>query len=312
MLILVVGIGLTLFLAAALVIIIVQRRSAAEARLLGAVQGMQPVSTSPTGGQTIALLNEVTTATEKIRLTFGLTDTSAASRQLALAGYRKPEHVEIFYAVRLVLPAVVAILVSIFVKENTIFWFIAGTAGGYYAPDLWVSRQIRKRREAIKYALPDALDLLAICMEAGLGLDQALIRIGQELNSTHPQLSDEFSLIGLEQRAGTPRLDAWRHMADRTKLEIVSAFVSMLVQTDKFGTPISRALSVFSDTLRTQRRQKAEELAAKTTIKMVFPLVLFIFPSMFIVLLAPAIISISHNMQKLFSALPMHHLFYLT
>ena len=303
MLILVIGIGITLFFSAALLIVLLQRRSTAETRLIGAVQGLQPASAvSGTGNAGTALLTEVTSVTERIRQTFGMTDTSAASRQLALAGYRKPEHVEIFYAVRLLLPAVIAVLVSLFVKDSTVFWFIAGVAAGYFAPDMWVSRQIRKRREAIQYALPDALDLLAICMEAGLGLDQALVRVGEELGSTHPQLSDEFALIGLEQRAGTPRIEAWRHMADRTKLEIVSAFVSMLVQTDKFGTPISKALGVFSDTLRTQRRQKAEELAAKTTVKMVFPLVLFIFPSMFIVLLAPAIISITHNMQKLFTA----------
>jgi tight adherence protein C len=137
-------------------------------------------------------------------------------------------------------------------------------------------------------------------MEAGLGLDQALMRVGAELKDNHPDLSDEFNLISLEQRAGTPRIEAWRHTAERTKLEIISSFVSMLVQTDKFGTPISKALAVFSDSLRIQRRQKAEELAAKTTIKMVFPLVFFIFPSMFIVLLAPAFLSIIRNLQSLF------------
>ena len=184
--------------------------------------------------------------------------------------------------------------------ESVIFWFIIGTIFAFYVPDLFVSRLIRQRRDRVRLGLPDALDLLAICMEAGLGLDQALMRVGTELNDTHPDLSDEFNLISLEQRAGTPRIEAWRHMAERTKLEIVSSFVSMLVQTDRFGTPISKALAVFSDSLRTQRRQKAEELAAKTTIKMVFPLVFFIFPSMFIVLLAPAFLSILRNMKTLF------------
>lgn len=297
MLAILLAVGITLFLCIALVLILFQRRSAAEARLAGAVQGFQ----EPTADQRQVLLSEVSSAAERLRRTVGLQDTSKAAKQLALAGYRLPEHVEIFYAFRLLLPATLAILVSLFVSQNTFFWFAIALGAGYYMPEFWVSRKISHRREAIRLALPDALDLLAICLEAGLGLDQALMRVGQELSVTHPELSDEFGIIGVEQRAGTPRLDAWRHMADRTGLEIVSSFVSMLVQTDKFGTPISKAMAVFSDSLRTQRRQAAEELAAKTTVKMVFPLVLFIFPSMFIVLLAPAVISIAHNLKGVFS-----------
>ena len=292
------AVGITLFLSIALVLILFQRRSAAEARLVGAVQGFQETTVVD---QRQVLLSEVSSAAERLRRTVGLQNTSAAAKQLALAGYRLPEHVEIFYACRLLLPAVLAILVSLFISQNTFFWFIIALGAGYYLPEMWLSRQIRKRREAIRLALPDALDLLAICLEAGLGLDQALMRVGQELGVTHPELSDEFGIIGVEQRAGTPRLDAWRHMADRTGLEIVSSFVSMLVQTDRFGTPISKAMAVFSDSLRTQRRQAAEEMAAKTTVKMVFPLVFFIFPSMFIVLLAPALISIVHSMKGVFS-----------
>lgn len=299
MIYIVIAAGLTLFFATALLILIFERRSSAEARLLDAVQGFKPVVSAP-AFKPAAILTEVSSATERIRRGVGITDTTNAARQLALAGYRQSYHVEIFYALRLLLSAVTAVLISLFVHNNVVFWFIAGTILAYYAPDLVVSRLIRKRRERVRLGLPDALDLLAICMEAGLGLDQALMRVGAELAGTHPDLSDEFNLISLEQRAGTPRIEAWRHMAERTKLEIISAFVSMLVQTDKFGTPISKALAAFSDSLRTQRRQKVEELAAKTTIKMVFPLVFFIFPSMFIVLLAPAFISILRNMQKLF------------
>lgn len=302
-----VSVGLTIFLALALIILLFQRKSTLEARLYGAVQNAEGDGTDIVAAQD-SVLTGVTSTAERIRRSIGLVDTSAASRQLALAGYRQPEHLEIFYAVRLLLPVTVAVLVYVFVKDSKFFWLIGGTALAYYIPDLFVTRMIRKRREAIRLSLPDSLDLLAICMEAGLGLDQALMRVGAELASGHPELSDEFRLINLEQRAGTPRLEAWRHMADRTKIETVSSFVSMLVQTDRFGTPISRALAVFSETLRTQRRQRAEELAAKTTIKMVFPLVLFIFPSMFIVLLAPAIISIVHNMQKLFAAIELYRI----
>jgi tight adherence protein C len=299
MLYIVITAGLTIFFATTLLIVIFERRSTAEARLLDAVQGVKPVATTSPFRPAV-FLTEISIATERIRRAVGVTNTTNAARQLALAGYRLPHHVEIFYAVRLLLPAVAAVLISVFVHEDVIFWFIVGTIFAFYVPDLYVSRLIRQRRERVRLGLPDVLDLLAICMEAGLGLDQALMRVGGELNDNHPDLSDEFNLISLEQRAGTPRLDAWRHMAERTKLEIISSFVSMLVQTDKFGTPISKALAVFSDSLRTQRRQKAEEMAAKTTVKMVFPLVFFIFPSMFIVLLAPAFLSIIRNLQTLF------------
>jgi tight adherence protein C len=299
MLYIVIASGLTIFFATTLLIVIFERRSTAEARLLDAVQGVKPLVTT-SAFRPAALLTEISYATERVRRAVGITNTTNAARQLALAGYRLPLHVEIFYAVRLLLPAITAVLISLFVHSDVIFWFIVGTIFAFYLPDLYVSRLIKQRRERVRLGLPDALDLLAICMEAGLGLDQALMRVGGELRDNHPDLSDEFNLISLEQRAGTPRLEAWRHMAERTKLEIISSFVSMLVQTDRFGTPISKALAVFSDSLRTQRRQKAEELAAKTTVKMVFPLVFFIFPSMFIVLLAPAFLSILHNLSTLF------------
>jgi tight adherence protein C len=295
----VIAAGLTVFFATTLLIVIFERRSSTEARLLDAVQGFKPIAAT-SAFRPAVIISEISSASERLRRAVGITDTTSAARQLALAGFRRPYHVEIFYAVRLLLPTITAILISLFIHEDAIFWFIVGTIFAFYVPDLFVSRLIRQRRDRVRLGLPDALDLLAICMEAGLGLDQALLRVGGELNDTHPDLSDEFNLISLEQRAGTPRIDAWRHMAERTKLEIISSFVSMLVQTDRFGTPISKALAVFSDSLRIQRRQKAEELAAKTTIKMVFPLVFFIFPSMFIVLLAPAFISIIRNLQTLF------------
>jgi len=299
MLYIVIAAGLTIFFATTLLVVIFERRSSAEARLLDAVQGIKPIVATP-AFRPATFLADISAATERMRRIVGITDTTSAARQLALAGYRQPYHVEVFYAFRILLPALAAVLISLFVHTDVIFWFIVGVIFAFYLPDLFVSRLIRQRRERVRLGLPDALDLLAICMEAGLGLDQALLRVGNELNDTHPDLSDEFNLISLEQRAGTPRIEAWRHMAERTKLDIITAFVSMLVQTDRFGTPISKALAVFSESLRTQRRQKAEELAAKTTVKMVFPLVFFIFPSMFIVLLAPAFISIIRNMQTLF------------
>jgi tight adherence protein C len=155
-----------------------------------------------------------------------------------------------------------------------------------------LSRLIKKRREKIRLSVPDAVDLLVICVDAGLGLDQAMLRAGQELNVSHPEIYEELMQINREQRAGKLRLDAWEAMAKRSQLEEIDGFVNMLLQTERFGTPIAKALSNFADGIRQKRRQKAEELAAKTTVKIIFPLVLFIFPSMFIVLLGPAGIGI--------------------
>ena len=138
--------------------------------------------------------------------------------------------------------------------------------------------------------MPDALDLTVICVEVGLALDQALMRVGEDLRHAHPDLSDEFHLVNLEMRAGKPRAEALRNLANRTGVDDIRALVAVLVQTDRFGTSVSTALRVHSDALRTERRQRAEEQAAKTTIKMVPVLVLFVFPSMFIVSIGPAAI----------------------
>jgi len=222
-------------------------------------------------------------------------------RRLVLAGYRKPFHADTFVAARLLMPVIAGLAVAFCVQDNVILWFALAVISTFFLPEFWLNRAIKKRRERIKLSLPDALDLLAICMEAGLGLDQAIVRIGQELMVSHPELSEEFLQVNLEQRAGQPRIGAWRNLADRVDVESIRSFVNMLVQTERFGTPISRSLGTFSEALRTQRRQRAEELAAKTTIKLVLPLVFFIFPSIFIVTIVPAVIGVMKGFGVLFS-----------
>jgi tight adherence protein C len=185
------------------------------------------------------------------------------------------------------------------IPVNTFFWVLASAAVGFMIPGIWLTARARKRREHIRRSIPDAIDLLVICVDAGLGLDQALLRVGEELDMVHPEINEEFTRINLEQRAGTPRLDAWKGLADRTKIEEFTAFVTMLTQTDRFGTPIIKALSAFSEEIRTKRRQRAEEAAAKTKIKIIFPLVLCIFPCIFIVLLVPALLGIAKGMKGL-------------
>jgi tight adherence protein C len=218
-------------------------------------------------------------------------------RRLMLAGYRNPAHADIFLGSRLALPAVLGLLVALFISTSNIIFFLIAIVVGFFIPDFWLSWAINRRRENIRMSLPDGLDFLAICLEAGLGLDQGIIRLGQELRVSHPALSEELLQINFEQRAGVPRIAAWKSFSDRVDLESVRSFVAMLIQTDRFGTPISKSLGAFSDALRTQRRQKAEEMAAKTTVKLVFPLVFFIFPAMGIVVVFPPFISIIRHME---------------
>jgi len=221
-------------------------------------------------------------------------------RRLMLAGYRKPAHADIFLGARLALPAVLGLLVATYMGGNVIMWFFIAIAVGFFAPDFWLKWAIDRRIDRIRRSLPDGLDFLAICLEAGLGLDQGIVRLGQELRVSHPELAEELLQINFEQRAGVARIAAWKSFSDRVDLESVRSFVAMLIQTDRFGTPISKSLGAFSDALRVARRQRAEELAAKTTIKLLFPLALFIAPAMGVVLLGPAIISVAKHFQNTF------------
>jgi tight adherence protein C len=210
-----------------------------------------------------------------------------------LAGYRKPHHADVFLGSRLAVPACLGLAVALLLKENTIVFFLLAVVIGFFAPDFWLGHAISKRRDKLRLSLPDGLDLLSICLEAGLGLDQGVVRVGQELRVSHPELSEELLLVNFEQRAGVQRNSAWQSFGKRANFESARSFVAMLIQTDRFGTPVAKSLGAFSDALRTQRRQQAEERAAKTTIKLVPPLVFFIFPSMGVVVVGPAVIAVA-------------------
>ena len=234
-----------------------------------------------------------------VRTRLRFQDNEKLRQRLIAAGRRSKSDIDLYFGLRLMAP-LFAIVAATFIPNNTGLWMIVLPAVAYLSPDLCLTEMARRRREAIRLGLPDAIDLMVICVEAGLGLDQALLRSGQELAISHPAISEEFMTINIEQRAGKARLEAWRGMAERTRLDMVKAFVSMLGQTDRFGTPIVKALSVFSDGMRMKRRQQAEEMAAKTTVKLIFPLVLFIFPSIFIVLLGPAFLTIGKSLNTVF------------
>lgn len=228
----------------------------------------------------------------------GMTVNDKLQMRFRAAGMRTQVSIDGYFAIRLLGPVAVLVLWTFF-RQLSFFVIMLMVAGAYLGPDLWLTARTKRRREQFRLGLPDALDLMVVCVDAGLGLDQALLRAGQELGTSHPVIAEEFMLISLEQRAGKPRINAWRDMADRTQLETVRGFATMLAQSDRFGTPISRALSTFADDLRKKRSQQAQEMAAKTTVKLMFPLVLFIFPSMFIVLLGPAALTISRNLGVL-------------
>jgi tight adherence protein C len=231
-----------------------------------------------------------------VRARIGLAEEVNLPERLANAGYKGTFPVDVYNAARVLCP-LLGLIAGLLIPMGRSFWGIALPGVAFIAPNLVLTRLIKRRREKIRRSIPDAIDLLVICVDAGLGIDQALLRVGEELGISHPQITEELLQINREQRAGKPRIQAWVDMAARSQLADIDAFASMLLQTERFGTPIARALSVFADTIRLKRRQLAEQMAAKTTVKIVFPLVFFIFPSIFIVLLAPAMLGIMRGLS---------------
>jgi tight adherence protein C len=217
-------------------------------------------------------------------------DASRTRTWLIQAGYRENRHLTLFLGARVLFGLVGLGLGLLVGGANNPMLIVGGLALGFIMPRFLLKRIIRDRQNRIRLGLPDALDLTVICVDAGLALDQAMSRVGEDLRHAHPDLSDELRLVNLEMRAGKPRAEALRNLVNRTGVDDIKSLVGTLVQTDRFGTSVSQALRVHSDSLRTERRQRAEEAAAKTTIKMVPPLVLFILPSIIIVSLGPALI----------------------
>lgn len=216
------------------------------------------------------------------------------------AGYRSSEAILAIQGMRILTPIVLVVVVLIFkvYRANPFFVFLFAIVLGYMLPEMWLLWKIKKRQRLLRLALPDGLDLLVICVEVGLGLDQSLLRVAQELRIVHPELSEELQMVNLEMRVGKTRLDALRELARRTGLDELKSLVAMLIQTERFGTSIAQSLRIFSDELRTRRRQQAEEMSAKTTVKMVPPLVFFIFPALLVVVLGPAIITLMRQFLR--------------
>ena len=212
-------------------------------------------------------------------------------QRLVQAGYRRDEALTVFFGIRVMFALALFVLFSTsFVVKANLMLALGGLGLGYLLPGMVLARLAKRRAHRIRLSLADALDLLVVSVEAGLGLDQALQRVGAELSSAYPDLSDELRLVNLELRAGKARAEALRNLGQRSGVDDLNSLVTMLIQTDKFGTSVAQSLRVYSETLRTKRRQRAEEAAAKTGVKMVFPLVFCIFPAIWVVTIGPAAI----------------------
>src|SRR5439155_7507005 len=218
---------------------------------------------------------------------------SRLRRRLATAGYYDLRSAVYFSAAKFVCPVVFGVVALFFVGVSDGWMMAAAIAGiGYFAPEFALKRKIRARKKSIVNGLPDALDLMIVCIEAGSSLDQSIVKASDELEMAHPNIAEELRFITTEIRAGKPRLEAFKNFGERTDVDDVRSLVTMLTQTDRFGTSVAQALRIHAETSRTKRRQRAEERAAKVGVKLVFPLVLFIFPSIYVVCLGPVAIAI--------------------
>jgi tight adherence protein C len=215
------------------------------------------------------------------------------------AGYRSSEALLAMRGVKVLFPIVMlgTVYFSGLYRINAFLIPVVAFGLGYLLPDMWLTWRVSARQRRLRRGLPDALDLLVICVEAGLGLDQALLKVSQDMKITHPQLSEELQFVNLEMRIGKTRIEALRELARRTGLDDIKALTAMLIQTERFGTSIAQSLRVYSDDMRIKRRQRAEEMSAKTSVKMVPPLVFFIFPALMVVILGPAVLTLMQQFK---------------
>ncbi|MDT8341957.1 MAG: type II secretion system F family protein [Longimicrobiales bacterium] len=226
-------------------------------------------------------------------------------RRLIHAGYREPKALSIFLGLRFGATGLLAFYGLLLGRGAavspgfTLLCAVLGAGAGWVVPGFLLSARVARRQKDLQRALPDALDLLVICVEAGLGLNQALVRVATEIRHASRAMTEELALANAAIRAGTPRDQALMDLAERTGVPEIRSLATMIIQTERFGTSVAHSLRVHAETMRTKRRQRAEEAAAKTTIKMIFPLALCIFPALFVVILGPALISIVQTLSQM-------------
>ena len=285
----------TALLAGAIFSLLVPEESAARKRLFQATRAespdalldLTPLSARPASAFWAPIGKLLPTSTK---------DRERLRQRLLRAGIKDPGAPVIFSVVEMVGPFVLGGLPFLFLQgPPAIFAAAIGAGMAFFGPSLYVGSRLTARKREIENGLPDALDLLVVCIEAGSGIDQALVRAAEELTIAYPALGEELRTVTTEVRAGKTRLEAFKSLAQRTKVEDVRALVAMLIQTDRFGTSIGQALRTHASTSRDKRRQRAEEAAQKIGVKLVFPLVLFFFPAFYIVVLGPAVLQFTHE-----------------
>jgi tight adherence protein C len=273
---------------------VLEKQAPGRKRLQEAVAGKKKAAAAPAVLANLSLTDKPSRTTERIAsfVPKSPSEMNKLRRRLVRAGYHSLKSALVFSIAELALPLVLGGALYLLAGgggTGVLLGVFAGFAG-FMVPSLVLGRLIEQRRLAITNGLPDVLDLLIVCLEAGCALDQAIVKASEELSLTYPALGEELKMLSTETRAGKPRIEAFRNLEARTKNEDIRSLVAMLVQTDRFGTSVSQALRTFAEVARTKRRQRAEESAAKIGVKMVFPLVLCLFPALYVVILGPAVI----------------------
>ncbi|MBI4903281.1 MAG: type II secretion system F family protein [Acidobacteria bacterium] len=225
-------------------------------------------------------------------------DVTIMQRRLIRAGFRTEKALTMLYGSKLLLSIVLPVLMTLVVMRADSdpankFLAVAASAGlGFFGPNEYINLRVRRRQKQIRRALPNALDLMVVCVESGLGLDQAILQVAKDLESAHPEISEEYALVNLELKAGKRRSEALRNMAERTAVDDLKKLVAVLIQADRFGTGVAQSLRGHADYMRVQARQIAEEKAAKLGVKLVFPIFFCILPSLFVVTVGPVAVKI--------------------
>ncbi|HEV2802197.1 MAG TPA: type II secretion system F family protein [Pyrinomonadaceae bacterium] len=226
-------------------------------------------------------------------------------KKLMQAGYRSPNAPIVYRAIQITTligyPAMVALGCALMARplDSAILWILIAFIKGFFLPRYILNKMVKGRQQRVRWGLADALDLMVVSIEAGLGLNAAIVKVGEELKDVHPEISEEFELTNLEIRVGRDRDEALRNLAERTGVDDLRSLVAMLIQADRFGTSISRAVRVYADSLRTKRRQRAEQAAQKAAVKLLFPLACFLFPTLFIAILGPAALNLIDSFAKM-------------
>jgi len=229
-------------------------------------------------------------------------DAGVIQRRMIRAGIRNENAMKYFYGSKVLLATVLPLLMAIAVAKsgadptNKLMAVLAAAAMGFFGPNEYINVRARRRQKEIRKGLPNALDLLVVCVESGLGLDQAMVQVAKDLEQAHPDVSEEFALVNFELKAGKRRLDSLRNLAERTNVDDLKKLVAVLIQADRFGTGIAQSLRAHADFMRIQARQIAEEKAAKLGVKLVFPIFFCILPSLFVVTVGPMVVKIIHDL----------------